>query len=47
MACVGLANPARQPGFAKAGFREDRLFDDVPHGWQWLMVRERRQAQAA
>lgn len=32
MACVGLDNPASQRAFAKAGFRKDRVFDDVPHG---------------
>ena len=34
-------NRASQRAFAKAGFRSDRPFDDVPNGLHLLMVRER------
>lgn len=45
MACVRLDNLASQRAFAKAGFRKDREFDDVPNGRYVLMVRHRQEAQ--
>ena len=42
MACVRMDNRASQRAFAKAGFRSDRPFDDVPNGLHLLMVRERQ-----
>jgi RimJ/RimL family protein N-acetyltransferase len=47
MACVRLDNPASQRAFAKAGFRKDREFDDVPNGPHVLMVRHRQEGQIA
>lgn len=41
MGCVALDNVASRRAFAKAGFRRDRVFDDVPHGPHVLMVRHR------
>lgn len=40
-------NLASQRAFAKAGFRGDREFDDVPGGRCVLMVRHRQQARIA
>jgi RimJ/RimL family protein N-acetyltransferase len=45
MACARLDNLASQRAFAKAGFRKDREFDDVPEGRYALMVRHRPEAQ--
>lgn len=45
MACARLDNLASQRAFAKAGFRRDREFDDVPDGRYVLMVRHRRTGQ--
>lgn len=47
MACARLDNLASQRAFAKAGFRNDREFDDVPSGRYVLMVRHRQGAQVA
>ena len=47
MACAGLDNLASQRAFAKAGFRKDREFDDVPNGLHVLMVRHRQEGQGA
>jgi RimJ/RimL family protein N-acetyltransferase len=47
MACARLDNLASQRTFAKAGFRRDREFDDVPNGLHVLMVRHRREGQVA
>jgi RimJ/RimL family protein N-acetyltransferase len=47
MACARLDNLASQRAFAKADFRRDREFDDVPHGLHVLMVRRRREGQVA
>ena len=47
MACVRLDNLASQRAFAKAGFRTDREFDDVPSGRHVLMVRHRQKAEVA
>jgi RimJ/RimL family protein N-acetyltransferase len=47
MACARVDNLASQRAFAKAGFRKEREFDDVPHGLHVLMVRHRRPGQAA
>ncbi|HOM12522.1 MAG TPA: GNAT family N-acetyltransferase [Rubrivivax sp.] len=47
MACARLDNLASQRAFAKAGFRKDREFDDVPNGLHVLMVRHRQQGQVA
>ena len=47
MACAGLDNVASQRAFAKAGFRKDREFDDVPYGLHVLMVRHRQEGQVA
>lgn len=46
MACVGVRNLASQRAFAKAGFRADRIFDDVPFGPHLLMLRDRREDPA-
>ena len=47
MACARLDNMASQRTFAKAGFRKDREFDDVPNGRYVLMVRHRQEEQIA
>ena len=47
MACARLDNLASQGAFAKAGFRKDREFDDVPNGLHVLMVRHRQEGQVA
>jgi RimJ/RimL family protein N-acetyltransferase len=47
MACVRLDNLASQRAFAKAGFRRDREFDDVPNGPHVLMVRHRQKGRVA
>jgi len=47
MACASLDNLASQRAFAKAGFRKDREFDDVPNGLHVLLVRHRQEGQAA
>lgn len=41
IACARLDNVASQRAFAKAGFRRDREFDDVPDGLHVLLVRHR------
>ncbi len=43
MACARLDNLASRRAFAKAGFRDDREFDDVPNGIHVLMVCRRRE----
>lgn len=45
MACARLDNLASQRAFAKAGFRKDRTFDDVPHGRHVLLVRHRQEGR--
>ena len=45
MACARLDNVASRRAFARAGFREDREFDDVPHGRYVLMVCHRQAAR--
>ncbi len=40
-------NWASQRAFAKAGFRDDREFDDVPSGRYVLTVRHRQEGQVA
>jgi len=47
MACARLDNLASQRTFAKAGFRKDREFDDVPNGRHVLMVRQRQEGRVA
>jgi RimJ/RimL family protein N-acetyltransferase len=47
MACTRLDNLASQRAFAKAGFRKDREFDDVPNGLHVLLLRHRQEGQAA
>lgn len=47
MACAQLDNLVSQRAFAKAGFRNEREFDDVPSGRYVLMVRHRQEAQIA
>ncbi|MCU0574864.1 MAG: acetyltransferase [Syntrophobacteraceae bacterium] len=47
MACARLDNLASQRAFAKAGFRKDREFDDVPNGLYVLMVRHRQEGRFA
>jgi RimJ/RimL family protein N-acetyltransferase len=47
MACAELDNLASQRAFAKAGFRKDREFDDVPNGLYVLMVRHRDEGHIA
>jgi|APFre7841882724_1041349.scaffolds.fasta_scaffold02122_6 RimJ/RimL family protein N-acetyltransferase len=46
MACARLDNLVSQRAFAKAGFRKDREFDDVPNGLHVLMVRHRQEGPA-
>ncbi len=43
IACASLDNQPCQHAFAKAGFRRDREFDDVPLGRHVLMVRPRHE----
>ncbi len=45
MACARLDNLASQRTFAKAGFCNDREFDDVPSGRYVLMVRHRQETR--
>jgi RimJ/RimL family protein N-acetyltransferase len=47
MACARLDNLGSQRAFAKAGFRKDREFDDVPNGLHVLMVRHRQERPLA
>lgn len=47
MACARLDNHASLRAFAKAGFRKDREFDDVPNGRHVLMVRQRQEGRIA
>lgn len=47
MACARLDNLASRRAFASAGFREDREFDDVPHGRYVLMARHHQDARVA
>ena len=47
MGCARSDNLVSQRAFAKAGFRKDREFDDVPNGPHVLMVRHRRETQGA
>lgn len=47
MACARHDNLASQRAFAKAGFRKDRQFDDVPNGLHVLLVRHRQDRQIA
>lgn len=47
VAATLLDNLASQRAFAKAGFRNDREFDDVPSGRCVLMVRHRQEAPVA
>jgi RimJ/RimL family protein N-acetyltransferase len=47
MACARTDNLASQRAFARAGFHNDREFDDVPNGRHVLMVRHREEAQGA
>ncbi len=47
MACARPDNPASLRAFAKAGFRRDRMFDDVPHGPHVLLTRGRPEARTA
>lgn len=47
MACARLNNLASRRAFAKASFREDREFDDVPNGLHVLMVCHREEGQVA
>ena len=47
MGCAALHNLASQRAFEKAGFRRDRVFDDVPHGPHVLMVRHRARPRDA
>lgn len=47
IACVRLDNLASRRACAKAGFHEDRVFDDVPNGPHLLMACQRRSAQTA
>lgn len=44
MACMRMDNLASQRACAKAGFRRDREFDDVPNGRYVLMVCHRQEA---
>jgi RimJ/RimL family protein N-acetyltransferase len=44
IACVRPDNLASRRACAKAGFHEERVFDDVPNGPHLLLVRRRRQA---
>lgn len=45
MACASLNDVASQRAFAKAGFRRDKEFDDVPFGPHVLMVLDRQHAE--
>lgn len=45
MACARRDNMALQRAFAKASFRADREFDDVPNGRYVLMVRHRAEGR--
>lgn len=45
--CTRHDNLASLRAFAKAGFRRDREFDDVPYGRHVLMVRHRKETQEA
>ncbi|MCW5610040.1 MAG: GNAT family N-acetyltransferase [Rubrivivax sp.] len=47
MACVAPDNLASLRAFAKAGFGQDRVFDDVPQGPHLLLVRRRQEGPAA
>ncbi len=47
IAATLTGNRASQRAFAKAGFRGEREFDDVPSGRCVLMVRRRQEAQVA
>lgn len=47
MACARLDNLASQRAFAKAGFRKDREFDDLPNWLHVLLVRGRREGPLA
>lgn len=47
MACVAPDNLASLRAFAKAGFGQDRVFDDVPQGPHVLLVRRRQEDPAA
>lgn len=47
MACVAPDNLASLRAFAKAGFGQDRVFDDVPQGPHVLLVRRRQEGPAA
>jgi RimJ/RimL family protein N-acetyltransferase len=47
MACARHDNLASQRAFAKAGFRKDSEFGDLPHGLHVLLVRHRHDRQAA
>lgn len=47
MACARLDNLVSQRAFAKAGFRKDREFDDVPNGRYVLLVRHRQKTEDA
>ena len=44
IAATLMDNRASRRAFAKAGFRSDRRFDDVPSGRGVLMVRRRQEA---
>lgn len=46
MACAHVDNLASQRAFARAGFSQDREFDDVPDGRYVLMVRHRQAVKA-
>ena len=45
--CTRHDNLASLRAFAKAGFRRDREFDDVPYGRHVLMVCHRKETQEA
>lgn len=47
IACVRPDNLASRRAFTRAGFHEDRVFDDVPNGPHLLMVYQRRSTQTA
>ncbi len=47
IAASAVDNRASQRAFAKAGFRNDREFDDVPSGRCVLMVRHRQRLEGA
>ena len=46
MGCARSDNLVSQRAFARAGFRRDREFDDVPNGRHVLMVCHRKQARS-